>query len=157
MPNFCGVTAPIAGRLTQDLPRKGEFIDRSAKVTLIASMMTDRGHLLDIERQYAASKDNAELARKQLDEIEAFDAELAKRNEAYRGGMVSRLSHEIEEAEAERTGCQAEAQQRIEIGSRMQALVDAGTTSQIRSCRGSSQFKRPRRRGATWPRRVSSV
>ncbi len=29
------VTAPIAGRLTQDLPRKGQFIARPEKVTLI--------------------------------------------------------------------------------------------------------------------------
>ena len=62
------VTAPIAGRLTQDLPRKGQFIARPEKVTLIDSMAPDRRHLLDIERQYAASKENSELARKQLDE-----------------------------------------------------------------------------------------
>jgi hypothetical protein len=127
------VTAPIAGRLTQDLPRKGEFITLPEKVTLIASTATDRGHLLDLERQYAASKDSAELARNQLDEILAFDAELGKRNEAYRSGMISRMSHVVEEADAERTGCLAEAHQRIEVGSRMQALVDAGTATQIRT------------------------
>jgi multidrug resistance efflux pump len=127
------VTAPITGRLTENLPRKGEFINQPEKVTLIASMMTDRGHLLDLERQYVASKDSAEVARKQLDEIAVFDAELAKRNDAYRSGMISRLTHEVEEADAERTGCLAEAHQRIEVGSRMQALVDAGTSSQIRA------------------------
>lgn len=127
------VTAPIAGRLTQDLPRKGEFIDRSAKLALIASTITDRGHLLDLERRRAASQDNAALARRQLDEIEAFDAELAKRYEAYRDGMVSRLNHLMEETEAERTGCQAEAHHRIDIGARMQALVDVGVTSQVRT------------------------
>jgi len=127
------LTAPIAGRLTQDLPRKGEFIAQPQKVTLIDSMAPDRRHLLDIERQYAASKDNSELAGKQLDEVMALDAELTKRAEAFRAGMVSRLSHEVEEAEAERNGCQAEAQQRIEVGSRMDALVEAGTASQIRT------------------------
>ena len=127
------VTAPIAGRLTQDLPRKGEFITKPEKVALIVSTATDHRHLLDLERQYSASKDNAELARKQLDEITVFDAELRKRNDAYRGGMISRLSHEVEETDAERTGCLAEAHQRIEVGSRMQALADAGTSSQIRT------------------------
>jgi multidrug resistance efflux pump len=127
------VTAPITGRLTENLPRKGEFINQPEKVTLIASMVTDRGHLLDLERQYVASKDSAEVARKQLDEIAVFDAELAKRNDAYRNGMISRLTYEVEEADAERTGCLAEAHQRIEVGSRMQALVDAGTSSQIRA------------------------
>ena|ERR1019366_5968115 len=39
------VTAPIAGRLTQDLPRKGEFIAKPEKVNLIESIAPDRRHL----------------------------------------------------------------------------------------------------------------
>lgn len=127
------VTAPIAGRLTQDLPRKGEFVARPEKVTLINSMAPDRRHLLDIERQYSTSKENAELARKQLDEIAAIDVELDARIGAYRDGMIDRLGHEVEEAEAERNGCLAEISQRIDVGSRMKALVEAGTASQIRT------------------------
>jgi len=127
------VTAPIAGRLTQDLPRKGEFVARPEKVTLIDSMAPDRRHLLDIERQYSTSKENAELARKQLDEIAAIDVELDPRIGAYRDGMINRLGHEVEEAEAERNGCLAEISQRIDVGSRMKALVEAGTASQIRT------------------------
>jgi multidrug resistance efflux pump len=127
------VTAPIAGRLTQDLPRKGEFVARPEKVTLIDSMAPDRRHLLDIERQYSTSKENAELARKELDEIAAIDVELDARIGAYRDGMIDRLGHEVEEAEAERNGCLAEISQRIDVGSRMKALVEAGTASQIRT------------------------
>lgn len=127
------VTAPIAGRLTQDLPRKGEFVARPEKVTLIDSMAPDRRHLLDIERQYSTSKENAELARKQLDEIAAIDVELDARIGAYRDGMIDRFGHEVEEAEAERNGCLAEISQRIDVGSRMKALVEAGTASQIRT------------------------
>jgi multidrug resistance efflux pump len=127
------VTAPIAGRLTQNLPRKGEFVAQSERVTLIDSMAPDRRHLLDIERQYSTSKENAELARKQLDEIAAIDVELDKRIEAYRDGMISRLNHEVEEADADRSGCLAEVRQRIDVGSRMKALVEAGTASQIRT------------------------
>ena len=127
------VTAPIAGRLTQDLPRKGEFVAQPEKVTLIDSMAPDRRHLLDIERQYASSKQNAELARKQLEEIAAIDGELDKRIKAYRDGMISRLSHEVEEADAEKNGCLAEVRQRIDVGSRMKALVEAGTASEIRT------------------------
>src|SRR5258708_18071964 len=108
------VTAPIAGRLTQDLPRKGEFVARPEKVTLIDSMTPDRRHLLDVEQQYSTSKENAELARKQLDEIAAVDVELDKRIEAYRNGMISRLNHEVEEADADRNGCLAEVRQRID-------------------------------------------
>jgi multidrug resistance efflux pump len=127
------VTAPIAGRLTQDLPRKGEFVAQPEKVTLIDSMAPDRRHLLDIERQYSTSKENAELARKQLDEIAAINVELDARIGAYRDGMIGRLRHEVEEAEAERNGCLAEISQRIDVGSRMKALVEAGTASPIRT------------------------
>jgi multidrug resistance efflux pump len=127
------VTAPIAGRLTQDLPRKGDFIARPEKVSLIDSMAPDRRHLLDVEQQYAASKDNGELARKQLDEITEMDAELGNRSAAFRAGMISRLSHEVEEADAERGGCLDEVRQRHEVASRMEALVEAGTASQIRA------------------------
>jgi len=127
------VTAPIAGRLTQDLPRKGEFVAQLKKVTLIDSMMPDRRHLLDIEQQHAAAKENAELARKQLEEIAAIDAELDKRISAYRDGMVSRLSREVDEADAEKNGCLAEVRQRMDVGARMQALVETGTASQIRT------------------------
>jgi multidrug resistance efflux pump len=127
------VTAPIAGRLTQDLPRKGEFVSQPEKVTLIDSLAPDRRHLLDIERQYSTSKENAELAQKQLDEIAAIDVDLGKRIEAYRDSMISRLSHQVEEADADRNGCSAEMRQRIDVGSRMKALAETGTASQIRT------------------------
>jgi len=51
------VTTPIAGRLTQNIPHKGEFIAWPEKVTLVDSIAPDRRHLLDLERQYATSED----------------------------------------------------------------------------------------------------
>jgi multidrug resistance efflux pump len=127
------VTAPIAGRFAPDTLRKGDFIAQPAMVTLIQSLSPDRRHLLDLDRQYAVATENAQLARRQLDEITAIDDDLGKRIEAYRGGMVKRLSHELNEAEAERTGCLAEDRQRRDVGSRMEALVKSGTASRIRS------------------------
>jgi hypothetical protein len=53
--------------------------------------------------------------------------------QSYRDGMIQRLSHEIGEVEAETTGCQAEARQRNDVGSRMQQLAQLGISSQIRS------------------------
>jgi multidrug resistance efflux pump len=47
--------------------------------------------------------------------------------------MVKRLGHEIEEVEAERTGCLAEVRQRRDVGSRMEQLAKSGATSHIRS------------------------
>lgn len=127
------VTAPIAGRLTRDLPRKGDFIERTATMPLIETLSRDRRHLLDLDSQHAVASERAELGRKQLDEIAASDGELEKRMQTYRAGMVKRISYELDEARAERTGCMAEAQQRGEVGSRMEQLVKSGTASQIRS------------------------
>ena len=127
------VTAPIAGRLTRDLPRKGDFIEQSATVTLIEALSRDRRHLLQLENQYAVAKERAELARKQLAELAVADDELAKRTQIYRAGMVARLGHERDESNAEKTGCLAEVAQRREVGSRMEQLVKAGTASQIRT------------------------
>jgi hypothetical protein len=127
------VAAPIAGQLTRDLPRKGDFVEHASTVSLIESLSRDRRHLMDLDRQYAVAKEHSALARRQLDEIAAADGELEKRMQAYRDGIVKRIGQEIAEAEAEKNGCLAEARQRKDVGSRMEQLVKAGTASQIRS------------------------
>jgi multidrug resistance efflux pump len=127
------VAAPIAGRLTRDLPHKGDFVEQPATVSLIESLSRDRRHLLDLDRQSAVAKQQAALARKQLEEIATADGVLEKRMNAYRDGMIKRLGQEIAEAEAEKTGCLAEARQRQDVGSRMEQLVKSGTASPIRS------------------------
>ena len=50
------VTAPIAGRLSPDLPRRGEIIDRSMTLDLVEALSSDRRHLLDLEQQGAVAK-----------------------------------------------------------------------------------------------------
>jgi Barrel-sandwich domain of CusB or HlyD membrane-fusion len=127
------VTAPIAGRFTTDLPRRGNFIERSTTMTLIKALSPDEGRLLRLGGQIAEAKERAELARSQLAEIATTDAELAKRAQIYREGMIARLGHERDETEAEETGCQREAVQRREVHLQMEELVKAGTASQIRS------------------------
>jgi multidrug resistance efflux pump len=52
--------------------------------------------------------------------------------------MTERLEKEIQEAEAERAGCLAEASQRREIEARMGELVKSGYASQIRSAEASA-------------------
>src|SRR5580704_3520141 len=47
------VTAPIAGRLSPDLPRRGEIIDRPMTVNLVEALSSDRRHLFDLEQQSA--------------------------------------------------------------------------------------------------------
>jgi multidrug resistance efflux pump len=132
------VTAPIPGRLAQDLPRKGDTIDRSMTVNLIDTLSPDRRHLFDLEQQVAVAKGRAELAKRQLDEIALVDRELQVRTNNYQDGMIERLGKEIVEAEAEKAGCLAEVSQRRDIGARMGELVKSGYASQIRSAEASA-------------------
>jgi multidrug resistance efflux pump len=127
------VTAPFAGRLAKTMPRQGDFIDSSTSLNLIEALSPDRRRLLDLQLQYALAKETAGLAQRQLKEIAAFDAELAKRTEAYRAAVVDQISHEAMEADAERAGCMEELKQRNEVGLRMQTLTESGLASPIRS------------------------
>ena len=127
------VTAPIPGYLSSELPRQGAYISEAEKLTLIKSYAADRQRLLDLQGQQAGAKDRADLANKQIAEIATLDAELAKRMHTYKDSMLNRTTQEIAEAEAEKTGCEAEVSYRQEIGSKMQGLADTGATSQIRS------------------------
>jgi biotin carboxyl carrier protein len=132
------VTAPIPGRLTQDLPRKGDTIDRATTLNLIDTLSPDKRHLLDLEQQAAVSKDRADLAKRQLDEIASVDRELEVRMNNYQDAMTKRLGKEIDEAQAERTGCLAEVSQRRDIEARMTELAASGYLSQIRSAEASA-------------------
>jgi hypothetical protein len=77
------VTAPIAGRLSRDLPRRGDIIEHPITVNLIETLSADRRHLLDLEQQSAVAKDRAELAKRQLAEVVAIDRGLESRTESY--------------------------------------------------------------------------
>jgi multidrug resistance efflux pump len=127
------VAAPIAGRLSRDLPRKGDFIEQSIDVTLIEALSRDQRHLLQLTGQYAIAKQGADLAIKQLAEIATADDQLAKRGKIYNDGMIARLGYERDEVTAEKTGCLAEVEQRRDVGSRMEQLVKGGFASHIRT------------------------
>jgi multidrug resistance efflux pump len=127
------VTAPIAGRLSPDLPRRGEIIDHSTTVHLVEALSSDRRHLLDLEQQGAVAKDRAELAKQQLADIEAADRELRSRIESYRSGTIQRLDQEVVEAQAEKAACLAENEQRRNVRTRLEELAKSGYTPQLRS------------------------
>lgn len=127
------VTAPIPGRLTDELPHRGEFIARKQAIELITSIAPDQRHLFDLREQQETAEARAELARKQIDEIDASEHMLSDRVATYRAGMVRRIDSEIKESVAERDGCRAEANERRDASSRMKQLVEKGLASRIRS------------------------
>jgi multidrug resistance efflux pump len=127
------VAAPMAGRLSRDLPRKGDIIDHTVTVNLTETLSPDRRHFLDLEQQSTAAKEHADLARRQLAEVVKQDGALESRTTSYQSGTIERIGQEIAEAEAEKAGCLAEVDQRRDVGSRMQQLVKSGYASQIRT------------------------
>ena len=127
------VTAPIAGRLSPDLPRRGEIIDRSTTVNMVEALSSDRRHLLDLEQQNAVAKDRAELATRQLTDIAAADRDLQNRIDFYRSGTIQRLDQEVIEAQAEKAACIAENEQRRTVRTRLEELAKSGYTPQLRS------------------------
>jgi multidrug resistance efflux pump len=127
------VAAPMAGRLSRDLPRRGDIIDHTVTVNLTETLSPDRRHFLDLEQQGTVAKEHADLAKRQLAEVAKQDGELESRTTSYQSGIIERIGQEIAEAEAEKTGCLAEVDQRRDVGSRMQQLAKSGYASQIRS------------------------
>lgn len=127
------VSSPFAGRLTEDLPRRGDYIAVPRSVMLVQAIAPDQRHLFDLREQEATAKERAALAGAQLNEIYGSDDVLKDRAVLYQTGMVERLSAELAEANAESKGCAAEAQQRRSVGERMDELVRRGTASEIRS------------------------
>ena len=132
------VSAPIAGRLASGLPRQGEFIAKAEPVNLIQVLSPDRRQLHDYRNQLMAANDRTDLARKQLEEIAASDTKLQAQAEAFKSGVIDRISREIDEAAAEHSGCLLEAHQRDDIGSRMQELAKLGSSSQIRAAEAAA-------------------
>ena len=127
------VTAPIAGRLSPDLPHRGEIIDRRTTLNLVEALSSDRRHLLDLEQQSAVAKDRAGLAKNQLADVETSDRELRGRIDSYRSGTIQRLDQEIVEAQAEKAACLAENEQRRSVRARLEELAKSGYTPQLRS------------------------
>jgi multidrug resistance efflux pump len=127
------VTAPIAGRLSVDLPRRGEIIERPTTVNLVQAFSSDRRHLLNLEQQSAVAKDRAELANRQLSDIAVTDRDLQNRIDSYRAGTIQRLDQEVVEAHAEKAACIAENEQRRSVRTRLEALAKSGYTPQLRS------------------------
>jgi multidrug resistance efflux pump len=123
----------MAGRLSKDLPRKGDIIEQTITVNLTETLSPDRRHILDLEQQSAVAKDRSDLAKQQLAEVAKLDGALETQTTSYQTGMIERIGQEIAEAEAEKTGCLAEVHQRRDVGSRMEELVKSGYASAIRT------------------------
>ncbi len=126
------ITSPIAGRLTDELPRKGAFPDHGVSVTVVESTSSDQGVLLDLQRQRILAERASELASRQLSEITALDLKLSTRASGYHTAAVARFESEITGTKAEKQGCLAELKQLREVSTIMRSLTKSGYASELR-------------------------
>jgi multidrug resistance efflux pump len=133
------VTAPISGRLTENLPKKGEFLAEAKSLPLIDARSPDRTHLLDLQRQRIMAKRNGELAHRQLTEIEQLDDMLSGRVSSYSETTVRHIERKIAETEAAKAGCEAELHQHRDVSERLAKLSASGLTSEIRHATALAQ------------------
>lgn len=123
------VTSPIAGRLSADLPQKGQFISDTSAMTLVESLNPDRRQLAIYEQDYAQAATRVELASAQLDDIKEQNRDLGKRLENYRAAMLERLGRETDEAHAMLKACMARRDELTKQRARIEILAKSGTAS----------------------------
>jgi multidrug resistance efflux pump len=99
------ITAPINGQLSQDLPRKGDFIEISTKTRLIQSNTVDLSGLVSLERQYDEYKAKADLASSQISELNAADEAFTQRMAVYQTALAKRQDSEVLEIQRELKAC----------------------------------------------------
>jgi multidrug resistance efflux pump len=127
------VTSPMPGQVTEQLPGKGHIIEQTSPAVLVAALSSDRGPLLDLQRQRLLAEKSSELAAGQLNELNALDDKLSVRIAAYHDAVVRRLSIEAAGADAERRGCLAELKQLRQAGAILADLAKSGHASEMRS------------------------
>jgi multidrug resistance efflux pump len=130
--NLTRVTAPISGQLTDNLPKKGEFLAERKSLPFIAAHSPNRTHLIDLQRQRVMANRSGELARRQLKQIEELDGALSKRISAYNETSIHHLGGKIAETQAANTGCEAELVQHRDVSDRLAKLAASGLSSEIR-------------------------
>lgn len=135
------ITAPIRGQLSQDLPKKGEFVDGSTSTKLVDVLMPDRGHLVSLEQDHDVAKAQVDLATSQIAELDGADRDLAERTDRHRAAVLELLGREIQEADAELGACRAEESGKGKVRERAQALADSGIVTKLRLDEAEATFE----------------
>ena len=123
------VTAPIRGRLSGELPGKGTFIEENKDVTLIEAAVPDRRQLAVFEQQFAVAAAQIELAQRHLVEIGETDHRLLDRADQHRAAVLSEMTAEVDEAQAEVQACGIERDELARDLDRRRQLNQSGVES----------------------------
>lgn len=123
------VTSPIAGRLTADLPQKGQFLSEDMPLSLVESRSPDRRQLAVYEQEYAVSTARIQMAADQLDALAANDRQLGDRLASYSRAMLDRLQRETDEADANLRACTARRDEITKQRDRIESLAKTGFAS----------------------------
>ena len=135
------VATPVAGVLTQGLPREGAYLSRDARLRLVTARTPSRARLDDLLQQAALADSTVALMETQLAELRSNDATLAARSNLFQRASVGRLAGRVREAEANVARCEAQQRDLQERLSRAANLAEKGFISDagLRSAREAAE------------------
>jgi multidrug resistance efflux pump len=117
------MASPIAGIVTADLPPPGSTIPATRTARLVTARSIDAGPLAALKGQQAALIAARDLARRQIAELAAADARLARRSARFGAAASARLAATTDAAEEAHAACEAEAAEAVLQRDRIEALA----------------------------------
>lgn len=123
------VATPVAGVLTQGLPREGAYLSQAARLRLVTTRSPSRARLDDLLQQAALADATVALVGSQLAELRSHDGLLAERSALFKTASVGRLAGRVREAEANVGRCDALQRDLQERLARAASLADKGFVS----------------------------
>lgn len=103
------MASPISGIVAADLPPAGTAIAATRHARLVAARILDTGPLAALKGQQAALMSARDLALRQIEEIEAERAHLARRSAQFGRAASARLAATTAAAREAVAACEAEA------------------------------------------------
>ncbi len=135
------VATPVAGVLTQGLPREGAYLSRDARLRLVTTRTPSRARLDDLLQQAALADSTVALMETQLAELRSSDATLVVRSNLFQRASVGRLAGRVREASANVARCEAQQRDLQERLTRAATLAEKGFVSEagLRSAREAAE------------------
>lgn len=135
------VSTPVAGVLTEGLPREGAYLTKATSLQLVTARAPNRVRLDDLQQQAALAASTVSLMESQLGEIATLDRQLARRSGLFQAASVERLTGRVQQARAETAGCEARSHDLQDRYVRAGKLAETGFISEagLRSARDAAE------------------
>lgn len=111
------------------LPSNGRYFAKPTEIRLL-NLSQDTGEVADLRAQAETAHAQMELARRQLAELGVQEGRLHRRASLFTTATTARLSEDMDAAQADLTGCEAERSQQQAAMTRARKLAAQGFMSQ---------------------------